>query len=101
MRTFIRRAIPCNCAGSQHCQHLARKHTNYSFPEIARFMGNKNHTTVLLACRRINASLVADADVSWQSAAGVQTRKLRELVEAHEQHLYHRQPQLPAPAGHA
>lgn len=81
--------------------HLARKHTTYSFPEIARFMGNKNHTTVLLACRRINASLTADAEVSWQSAAGVQKRKLRELVEAHEQHLFSRAPQLPAPTARA
>lgn len=68
--------------------HLARKHTSYSFPEIARYMGNKNHTTVLLACRRINAGLESDSEVSWQSAAGVQTRKLRELVEIHEQHLF-------------
>ncbi len=77
--------------------HLARKHTQYSFPEIARYMGNKNHTTVLLACRRINNNLAQDADVSWQSAAGVQSRKLRELIELHEEHLFQRR--TPTAAG--
>ena len=70
--------------------HLARKHTDYSFPEIARFMGNKNHTTVLLACRRIAGYLDADTEVSWQSAAGPQKRRLRELVEMHEEYLFQR-----------
>lgn len=68
--------------------HLARKHTDYSFPEIARYMGNKNHTTVLLACRRIKNALDQDADASWQSAAGPQSRKLRELIEIQEDHLF-------------
>ncbi len=72
--------------------HLARKHTDYSFPEIARYMGNKNHTTVLLACRRIKNSLEVDAEVTWQSAAGPQKRKLRELVEIQEEHLFHGRP---------
>ena len=39
--------------------YLARKHTTMSFPEIGRFMGNKNHSTVILAERRIKKMLDA------------------------------------------
>ncbi len=67
--------------------YLARKHTSLSFPEIGRMMGNKNHTTVLFASRRIAKILQEDAEVSWQGAAGVQTRKLSELIRAQEDAL--------------
>jgi len=67
--------------------YLARKHTDLSFPEIGRLMGNKNHTTVLLACRRIGKLLEEDAEVSWQSAVGLQRRNLRPLVESQEEQL--------------
>jgi chromosomal replication initiator protein len=66
---------------------LARKHTDLSFPQIARLMGNKDHTTVLLACRRIGKLAEEDAEVSWPGAAGKQTRRLRELIAAQEEQL--------------
>lgn len=69
--------------------YLARKHTELSFPEIARLMGNKNHTTVLLACRRITNHLKQDAVVSWQTAAGTQERSITELIRTHEEQLPH------------
>jgi chromosomal replication initiator protein len=64
--------------------YLARKHTGMSLPEIARVMGNKNHTTVLLANRRISLLLENDAEVNWQSAVGLQCRRLREIVASQE-----------------
>lgn len=67
--------------------HLARQHTDLSFPEIARLMGNKNHTTVLLACRRIGTILRDDGEGYWIGAAGPQTRKLREIVQSLEEQL--------------
>ncbi|MFQ5429332.1 MAG: chromosomal replication initiator protein DnaA [Phycisphaerae bacterium] len=67
--------------------YLARKHTDLSFPEIARLMGNKHHTTVLLACHRIARLLAEDAEVSWQSAAGTQRHQLRALIESQEEQL--------------
>lgn len=67
--------------------HIARKHTDLSFPEIGRMMGNKNHTTVLLACRRMGQLLADDADVNWPSLSGVQTRKLSELIRLFEEQL--------------
>ncbi|MCG8404755.1 MAG: chromosomal replication initiator protein DnaA [Phycisphaerales bacterium] len=67
--------------------YLARKHTDLSFPEIARLMGNKNHTTVLLACRRIGKYLEEDAEVTWQNIAGPQSRKIQSLIESQEEQL--------------
>jgi chromosomal replication initiator protein len=67
--------------------YLARKHTDLSLPEIARVMGNKNHTTVLLACRRIKKLLEENADVSWPGAAGTQTRMLGEIIASQEDQL--------------
>lgn len=67
--------------------YLARKHTDLSFPEIARLMGNKNHTTVLLACRRITKLLAEDAEVCWKNVAGDQSRRIKELVGNLEEQL--------------
>lgn len=60
--------------------HLARKYTNMSFPEIARFMGNKNHSTVILASRRIGRMIQANETVGWMTPAGQKERNLPELV---------------------
>ena len=66
---------------------IARERTDLSFPEIARLMGNKNHTTVLLACRRMRKILDDNGEVTWQSAAGPQSSPLRALIERLEQQL--------------
>jgi len=60
--------------------YLARKHTDMSFPEIGRFMGNKNHSTVILASRRISKALQADETVRWQTPGGEREQKLATLV---------------------
>src|SRR4030042_2062815 len=52
------------------CMYLTRKHTKMSSSEIGRFMGNKNHATVLLACRRIESLLERNAEVFWNGPAG-------------------------------
>ncbi len=65
--------------------YLARKHTDMSFPEIGRFMGNKNHSTVILACRRISKTLQANETVRWMTPAGQKERNLPELVDELEQ----------------
>ncbi len=51
--------------------YLTRKHTKMSSSEIGRFMGNKNHATVLAACKKIEDLIKRNADVNW-SAAGPQ-----------------------------
>lgn len=65
--------------------YLARKHTDMSFPEIGRFMGNKNHSTVILACRRISKLLQANAMARWMTPAGQKEKNLAELLDELEQ----------------
>jgi chromosomal replication initiator protein len=67
--------------------YLARKHTDMSFPEIGRFMGNKNHSTVILANRKIAGLLEADEMVRRQTPAGVREERLREIVSKIEEQL--------------
>jgi len=59
---------------------LARKYTDMSFPEIGRFMGNKNHTTVILACRRIQKLLNGDQPVRWLTPMGVRAGVLSAIM---------------------
>jgi len=42
------------------CFHLAKKLTGHSLQEIAAHFGNRNHATVLYACRKIAAEMEAD-----------------------------------------
>jgi len=67
--------------------HLARTHTDMSFPEIGRFMGNKNHSTVLLACRRVATAIENDARVRWISGRGEQERRIKEVLAELEEQL--------------
>jgi len=50
--------------------YLARKHTDMSSTEVGRFMGNKNHATVLLAAKKIEEQLKRNAQLNWQGPAG-------------------------------
>ncbi|MCK6456100.1 MAG: chromosomal replication initiator protein DnaA [Phycisphaerae bacterium] len=67
--------------------YLARRHTTLSLPEIARLMGNKNHTTVLLAHRKIDRMVELDLDAEWIAPSGPQVRKIREVVARIEEEL--------------
>ncbi len=67
--------------------YLARKHTDMSFPEIGRFMGNKNHSTVILANRRIEEMLAADGLARRQTPAGMQEEKLSDIIAKIEKQL--------------
>jgi chromosomal replication initiator protein len=67
--------------------YLARKHTEMSFPEIGRFMGNKNHSTVILASRKIAGLLEADEVVCRQTPAGQKDERLRDIVAKVEEQL--------------
>ncbi len=67
--------------------YLIRKHTRMSFPEIGRLMGNKQHTTVLMAVRRIQNLLDRDGAVAWKTSAGTREVSARALLEELEQRL--------------
>jgi chromosomal replication initiator protein len=66
---------------------LVRKHTLMSFPEIGRALGNKNHSTVLMAAQRIDQLLQQDATVTWKTPSGTHEALLRGLLEGLEQEL--------------
>jgi chromosomal replication initiator protein len=46
----------------QVAMYLCREHTEQSLPAIGRRFGNRNHTTVMHACKRTSTRLAADQD---------------------------------------
>ncbi|MBN2137822.1 MAG: chromosomal replication initiator protein DnaA [Sedimentisphaerales bacterium] len=60
--------------------YLTRKHTKMSSSEIGRFMGNKNHATVLLACKKIEDLLARNAELKWQGPTGNKIAKAKEVL---------------------
>ena len=61
--------------------YLARKHTKMSASEIGRVMGNKNHATVLLACRNIENLIERNAELHWQGPSGNKIAKTNAILE--------------------
>lgn len=60
---------------------LARKHTSLSYPEIGRFMGNKNHATVILACRKVQKFInTEDEAVRWETPSGRADMKIEAML---------------------
>ncbi len=60
--------------------YLARKYTQMSYPEIGRLMGNKNHATVILACRKIDGMLKSNSNANWLSPNGNKVASSREIL---------------------
>jgi len=67
--------------------YLARKHTQASFPQIGKYMGNKNHSTVILACKRIEQLLKHDDQAVFSSLTGLKSVKIRQLLDLLEEQL--------------
>jgi chromosomal replication initiator protein len=60
--------------------YLTRKHTNMSSSEIGRHMGNKNHATVLVACRKVQEIVASDAPIHWQAPHGHKRAKAQAVL---------------------
>jgi len=60
--------------------YLIRKHTKMSSSEIGKFCGNKNHATVLLACRKVEQLLTQNADLHWQGPTGNKIAKAKTVL---------------------
>jgi chromosomal replication initiator protein len=60
--------------------YLTRKHTKMSSSEIGRVMGNKNHATVLLACKKIEEMIQRNAELRWQGEAGNRVSKAKTVL---------------------
>lgn len=67
--------------------YLIRKHTRLSYPEIGRMLGNKQHSTVLMATRRIEDLLNRNGAVTWKTPSGMRDVPARGLLEALERRL--------------
>jgi chromosomal replication initiator protein len=67
--------------------YLARKHTRMSSSEIGRFMGNKNHATVLLACRKVEDLIKQDAELYWQGLTGNKVSKAKAVLASLEESI--------------
>jgi chromosomal replication initiator protein len=67
--------------------YLTRKHTKMSSSEIGRVMGNKNHATVLLACKKIDDMIKRNAELHWQGPAGNKVSKTRTVLDQLEESI--------------
>ncbi|MHC4457774.1 MAG: chromosomal replication initiator protein DnaA [Planctomycetota bacterium] len=67
--------------------YLARKNTKMSSSEIGRFMGNKNHATVLLACKKIEELIKQNAELHWCGPAGNKVSKARTVFARLQQSI--------------
>jgi chromosomal replication initiator protein len=65
--------------------YLARKHTKMSSSEVGRFMGNKNHATVLLACKKVEGQIKANTQLHWYGPAGNKVSKARSVLDRLEE----------------
>lgn len=66
---------------------LLRRHTRLSYPEIGRLLGDKRHSTALMAARRIQDLLDRNQSVTWHTAGGARDAPLRCLIDELEQRL--------------
>ena len=67
--------------------YLARKHTKMSSPEVGRCMGNKNHATVLLACKKIEDQVKRNVELHWNTPTGNRVSKARTVLARLEESL--------------
>ena len=65
---------------------LVRKTAKLSFPEIGSRMGKRNHSTVISACRRIEAAIQKNETLAWTSSVGEREEEAGELVQRLEEH---------------
>ncbi|MCZ6651514.1 MAG: chromosomal replication initiator protein DnaA [Planctomycetota bacterium] len=66
---------------------LARKHTTMSYPEIGRLMGNKNHSTVILARAKMDKILHENGMVRWNTPTGEKQMSLLSIISEMEEQL--------------
>ncbi|MEN6578860.1 MAG: chromosomal replication initiator protein DnaA [Phycisphaerales bacterium] len=67
--------------------YLTRKHTNMSSSEVGRYMGGKNHATVLVACKKIEEMLERDVEVHWDGPNGNKIAKARAILTQLEENI--------------
>ncbi|MDX2198172.1 MAG: chromosomal replication initiator protein DnaA [Phycisphaerae bacterium] len=75
-------------SGARSCaMYLMRKHQRMSLPQIGKLFGDKNHTTVLHATRRVEAQLGNDAPLLLKTTDGAAERPIRRVLADLERQL--------------
>jgi chromosomal replication initiator protein len=69
------------------CMYLARKHTRMSSSEIGRLLGDKNHATVLVGCKKIEEHIAANSRLNWQGPAGNRVCNAKAILEELESRI--------------
>ncbi len=64
----------------QVCMVLARQLTDLSYADVARALGNKNHTTVLAACRKWQKLVKNGTEVTWTEGTSRRTMSAEALL---------------------
>ena len=67
--------------------YLARKHTRMSSSEIGRLLGNKNHATVLVACKKMEEQLAQNAQLNWLGPSGNRVSAAKAILEQLEKNI--------------
>jgi chromosomal replication initiator protein len=70
-----------------YSMYLARTHTKMSSSEIGRCMGNKNHATVLLACKKIEQQVKKNTQLNWQGPNGNRVGKAKAILAELEESI--------------
>jgi chromosomal replication initiator protein len=66
--------------------YLVRKMAKLSYPEIGHLLNKKNHSTVISACRRIEAAVTKNEMIEWSSPLGERREDAAELLQRLEEH---------------
>ena len=61
--------------------YLTRRFTKMSYPEIGKSMGNKNHATVILACRKIDDALSTNKEMKWRTPDGWRLAPAKDILD--------------------
>jgi chromosomal replication initiator protein len=69
------------------CMYLARKHTRLSCVELGKQMGNKNHATIIMACKKIEDLVIRNAELHWQGPAGNKIAQAKSVLTDIESRL--------------
>jgi chromosomal replication initiator protein len=60
--------------------YFARKRTKMSSSEIGRFLGDKNHATVLMGCKKVEEQIRQDTQLHWQGPDGNKVSRARTIL---------------------
>lgn len=64
-----------------YSMYLTRRFTRMSFPEIGRAFGDKNHATVILACRKIEDALKGNREMKWRTKNGCRLAPAKDILD--------------------